>query len=239
MRPLLILTKNLLIEQPMQEQLQYLNYEVFCSVRLMKQLKASLNPLQLIQSYQAIIFSETLSDEEIRQLLTHIGGIEDTVLIRKFGHLPAAEEKESLAKLGMNTWIYADQTADFLREHLAENLKGNPKKENPNVVFLYQKEGSSQSLNEFKAGLSKNECKVFECLLASEGGTISREEMCHHLWRNSPNNSRMSQLSVLMKRLKGKLYQAGFHEELIETVWGYGYKLSPKLLQYYAQEMIE
>lgn len=128
---------------------------------------------------------------------------------------------------------------DILREHLAEHLVRGQNQERKNVVFLYQKEDSPRTLGEFKAGLTKKERETFECLLASKGRMISREEMCKHLWGGTTNNSRMTQMSVLMKRLKEKLYQAGFREELIETVWGHGYKLSPKLLQFYAQEVVE
>lgn len=238
MRPILLLTKNLLIEQPMQEQLQYLNYEVFCSVELTKQLKISPHQQEMVQSYQAIIFSETLSDEEIRNLLVFIGN-EESVLIRKFGRLPTAEEKEALPKIGVDTWICANQPIDLLREHLAENLENVQKGEAKNVVFLYQKDDFPRTLTDFKNGLTNMECKAFECLLASDGGAISREDMCKYLWGSTPNNSRMTQMSVLIKRLKEKLYNAGFREELIETVWGYGYKLSPKLLQFYAREMTE
>lgn len=238
MRPILLLTKNLLIEQPMQEQLQYLNYEVFCSVELIKQLKINPHQQKMVQSYQAIIFSETLTDEEIRNLLVFIGNGE-SVLIRKFGHLPTAEEKEGLPKIGVDTWIYANQPIDLLREHLAKNLENAQKNEAKNIVFLYQKEDSPRTLTDFKTGLTKKERKAFECLLASDGGVISRDEMCKYLWGTTPNNSRMTQMSVLIKRLKEKLYTAGFQEELIETVWGYGYKLSPKLLQFYAREIME
>lgn len=98
----------------MQEQLQYLSYEVFCSVELVKQLKNNVNRLPIIQSYQAIVFSETLSDEEVRNLLVFIGN-EGPLLIRKFGRLPSAEEKTSLTKLEWipgfiltNQWIYCE-----------------------------------------------------------------------------------------------------------------------------------
>lgn len=238
MRPMLLLTKNLLAEQPLQEQLQYLNFEVFCSVNVIKQLKTSPNRQQIIHYYQAIIFSETLTDEEIRNLLFFIDNREMT-LIRKFGHVPSTEEKEALPELGMDTWVYADQKIDLLREHLAQHLSKKQKKETNSLVFLYQKEGTPQTLSEFKTGLTKKECKAFECLLASEGGVISREELCQYLWDSTPNNSRMTQISVLIKRLKQKLRDVGFQEDLIQTVWGYGYKLSPKLLQFYAQEMTE
>lgn len=222
----------------MQEQLQYLNYEVFCSVELIKQLKISPQQQEMTQSYQAIIFSETLSDEEIRNLLVFIGN-EKGVLIRKFGHLPTAEEKDALPKIGVDTWISASQPIDLLREHLAKSLENDQKNEAKNIVFLYQKDDSPRTLADFKTSLTKKECKAFECLLASDGGVISREAMCKYLWGSTPNNSRMTQMSVLIKRLKEKLYNAGFREELIETVWGYGYKLSPKLLQFYAREIME
>lgn len=39
MLPILILTKNLVVERHLQENLQYLNYEVFCSVKIFNRLK--------------------------------------------------------------------------------------------------------------------------------------------------------------------------------------------------------
>ena len=36
MKPMLILTKNLVLEQELQQQLQHLSYEVFCSVELLE-----------------------------------------------------------------------------------------------------------------------------------------------------------------------------------------------------------
>lgn len=77
MYPILILTKNLVLEQELQQRLQYLNYEVFCSVKLYARLSVSdyhegtqreeLD--QLLKNYQAVILSETISDNEIQEIL--------------------------------------------------------------------------------------------------------------------------------------------------------------------------
>ncbi|MGM0216274.1 helix-turn-helix domain-containing protein [Enterococcus sp. AZ109] len=235
MRPILILTKNLLVEQPMQELLQYLNYEVFCSVEVLKQLKRHPKRTHVLQNYQAIIFSETLTDEEVRSLLVFISG-ERLVMLRKFGHPPSIEEKDTLLKIGMNSWIYAEQSVDLLREQLAEHLMG----EQMDVSsFFYQRRDLPRTLEEFKQCLTKKEDMIFDCLIAREGALVSREEICNYVWGSAPNNSRLAQTSLLVKRLKQKLYDAGFQEELIGTVWGNGYRLSPKLMEFYNSELVE
>nr|WP_242703856.1 helix-turn-helix domain-containing protein [Enterococcus sp. 669A] len=216
--------------------MQRLNYEVFSSVAMLKQMKNNPNWLQIIQSYQAIIFSETLTNEEIRELLIFVD-FEDNLLVRKFNREPLTQEKEVMYQLGIATWVCDTCSLDFLREQFAVNLASCQKNENQNIVFLYQKDESPRTLTEFKGRLTKKERKTFECLLGSEDGIISRESMCQYIWEEPPNNSRLTQLSVLVKRLKAKLHEAGFQDEMIDTVWGYGYRLSPKLLQFYNQEM--
>lgn len=238
MRPILILTKNLLTERELQEQLQHLNYEVFCSVNMLKQLKNNPNRMQMLESYQGIIFSETLTNQEIRDLLLYINP-EENLLVRKMMHEPTNQESQELEKMGIKLWICEGEPLDLLREHLALQLLTYSKKEKHNVVFLYQRENTPKTLEEFKSGLTKKECKAFECLLDSEGLLVSREVLCDYIWGGNPNNSRLTQISVLVKRLKQKLHDAGFKEQLIDTVWGNGYRLSPKLLQYYSQAMVE
>ncbi|MBO1307125.1 winged helix-turn-helix domain-containing protein [Enterococcus sp. 669A] len=238
MRPLLILTKNLMVEQKLQEKLQHLNYEVFCSVTMLKRLRNQLNRFQMIQSYQAIIFSETLNDQEVRELLTYVT-YEDNLTIRKFIREPSREEQDALREMGIDTWIYDGQSLDVIREQLAVQLVQRRKNDHDNVVFLYQREDTPNSLAEFKGNLTKKERLAFNCLLESENGMVSRENMCHYLWKDEPNNSHLTQISVLIKRIKLKLSEAGFQDEMIKTIWGYGYQLSPKLLHFYNQEAVE
>ena len=238
MRPILILTKNLLTEQQLQKQLQHLNYEVFCSVTLLNQLRSNSNRTHIIQNYQAVIFSETLTNLEIRKLLVVIPS-EGNLLVRKLMHEPSKKETDELKKMGINMWIYDSEPLDLLREHLALHLMNCQKKEASNIVFLYQKDDSPKTLAEFKSRLTKKECKTFDCLVAGEGELISRETLCNYIWKGAPNNSRLTQLSVLVKRIKTKLNEAGFQEELIHTVWGNGYRLSPKLIHFYKQKEID
>ncbi|MBO1306467.1 winged helix-turn-helix domain-containing protein [Enterococcus sp. 669A] len=238
MRPILILTKNLLTERWLQEQLQLLNYEVFCSVTMLKHLQLNPNRPKMIENYQAIIFSETLTNQEIRELQDSVDH-ENNLLVRKFNEEPTIKEKEVLADLAIDTWIYEDQSLDILRELLATRLSRCQSRTLNNVFFLYQKDDSPKSLMEFKSGLTKKERLAFECLMESETGQVSRDGLCHYIWKGDSNNSRLTQISVLIKRLKYKLEEAGFQNGMIETVWGYGYKLSPKLVQFYSQEAMQ
>lgn len=54
---------------------------------------------------------------------------------------------------------------------------------------------------------------------------LSREELCYKIWEREQNNSTMSQLSVMVKRLKEKLSKQNVEGPIIETCWGKGYKL--------------
>ncbi|MFQ7234681.1 MAG: hypothetical protein ACLRPU_07405, partial [Enterococcus hulanensis] len=111
MRPILILTKNLLIEQQLQNQLQHLNYEVLCSVELLNQLKMNAQSMRnkmdsqrnfqksFLMDYQAIILSETISDSEIQELIANSQIIKQ-ILLRKVVEEPSKREKERLKNMG-------------------------------------------------------------------------------------------------------------------------------------------
>lgn len=238
MKPVLILTKNLLMERRIQEQLQQLNYEVFCSVQMANHIRTISQSAKVVQEFQIIIFSETMTNTEIKRLLP-LMTIENKLVVRKLADEPLEQEIKELKGIGIDTWICENQSLDYLRELLAVNLIENQKKENENIVFLYQTEDSPRTLNEFKNRLTKKERKAFESLLENEGRLVSRELLCKDIWQGASNNSRLTQLSVLVKRIKAKLNEEGFQEDLIETVWGYGYRLSPKLLEFYDQEIMK
>lgn len=226
------------MEQKIQEQLQQLNYEVFCSVQMANQIRTASQTARIVQEFQMIIFSETISNEEILRLLPLVHK-ESKLIIRKLANEPAKQEKEEFQQMGIDAWICKDQDLDYLREHLAVNLVECQKRDTKNIVFLYQTEDSPKTLNEFKNRLTKKERMTFERLLENEGELVSRDYLCRELWQETPNNSRLTQLSVLVKRIKNKLSEEGFKEDLIETVWGCGYCLSPKLLEFYDQEIMK
>lgn len=233
MKPMLILTKNLVLEQELQQQLQHLNYEVFCSVELLECLKASrhqknttTDTLQrYLLNYQAIILSETIADSEIRELLPILKS-EKWGLLRKLGTKPNAKEEEQLHSLGVIDWLVVDHSIDYLREQLSEKLAPYQKDE-ANIIFLYKNDPMQDAGNlvQLKRSLTKREQTTLDCLIQSKGSVVSREELCSHLWNERPNNSHLSQTSVLIKRIKMKLEIAGFDPEMIKTIWGSGYVL--------------
>ncbi|MGL9749185.1 winged helix-turn-helix domain-containing protein [Enterococcus sp. DIV0170] len=234
MSPILILTKNLLVEQTLQEQLQYLSYEIFCSVELLNRLKVSdhydegkNNDLKLLfKNFQAIILSETISDNDIQVLIPLIQA-DNRVLFRKLNSKPSKKEEEQITKMGIDGWIIADHSIDYLREQMAEKLSVNQREEQ-NIVFLYPNQRESENFVWLKNSLSNKERSVFDCLILAEGAVVTREELCTCLWNDVPNNSHLSQISVLIKRIKLKLEQAGYDPEILKTVWGSGYLLSTK-----------
>ncbi|MGM0110262.1 winged helix-turn-helix domain-containing protein [Enterococcus sp. DIV0187] len=233
MRPILILTKNLLVEQRLQEVLQLLDYEVFCSVEVLNFLKhGHMNEQdrkQALLNYQMIILSETLSDHEIEVLLPQLCS-KKQVVVRKYAEEPTAKDKELLSELGIHEWLLTDESIDQLREKLSISL-ADYQKDTSNIVFLYRKENEEKSAAQLVSrSLSKREWATLQCLVNAKEKVVSREALCNHLWGEAPNNSHLSQLSVLIKRLKDKLECAGF-EESITTVWGKGYHFSNESIE--------
>ncbi|MGM0212661.1 helix-turn-helix domain-containing protein [Enterococcus sp. AZ109] len=233
MRPILILTKNLLVEQKLQEKLHHLDYEVFCSVNMIKQLQNSLNRVPLIEYYKLIIFSETLNNQEVCELVNMLQH-RNSQLIRKSIVEPTTKEKEEMSQLGINTWIYNDMSLENLREQLTVSYSAYKQIEHVSGAISYDKEDMLEMILEFKSILTKMERKTFECLVESEEELVSREELCYYLWKSEPNNSHLTQMSGLVKRLKSKLVAAGFPDGMVETVWGYGYRLAPNLKQIFS-----
>lgn len=235
-RPILILTKNLLVEQNLQKQLQYLSYEVFCSVELFERLMAREHYQetqsdifkQLLINYQAIILSETLSDNEIQYLMPILTS-KKSILLRKLCDKPSLKEEEKIKNIGINDWIITDHSIDYLREQLSEKL-ADYQKEEMNIVFLYPNQKETGDVSKLKASLSNREKSALSCLLEAKGEVVSREELCSCLWNEEPNNSHLSQASVLIKRIKMKLELAGYDPEMLKTVWGSGYLLAKSKL---------
>ncbi|MZJ91120.1 helix-turn-helix domain-containing protein, partial [Enterococcus avium] len=147
-------------------------------------------------------------------------------LLRKLGSKPNAKEEEQLHSLGVIDWLVVDHSIDYLREQLSEKLAPYQKDET-NIVFLYKNESIQEmgNLVQLKRSLTKREQTTLDCLIQSKGSVVSREELCSQLWNERPNNSHLSQTSVLIKRIKMKLEIAGFDPEMIKTIWGSGYVL--------------
>lgn len=218
----LILTRNILSDGELQEKLQYLNYEVFCSSSLFDYLIQHQNYPDLMNHFQFIIFSETVSNAEISFLLPLFES-KKNLLFRKIGETTDAGELESVEEI---TTI--NLAVDSLREKLMESK------------FLcsdqasFRKAGIDSSFGQKiripeqmdQLNLSKLEEKVFNELYYSNGEVITREALCNKIWGTGVTNSHLSHLSSIVKKLRKKIELMNLSEEAIKTVWGEGYQLS-------------
>ncbi|MGG5333235.1 winged helix-turn-helix domain-containing protein [Enterococcus sp. AZ163] len=112
---------------------------------------------------------------------------------------------------------------------MAEKMEQVQQTEEKQRVALHQHSAMTERLQEhFIKTLTKKEQQLFHYLQTTNGGIVSREELCDYLWKEPLNHSRMSQLSVLVKKIKEKLAAAGFSDDLLQTIWGSGYCLTPE-----------
>lgn len=227
MPPILILTKNLLVDQPLQNDLQQLGYEVFCTTEFLRKIQSSEKNLYLVRPYSVIILSGTLSNQEIQALQSSLTG-EPHVILRKFIQPPTVEEKTQLKELNMHDWFDSTSSLDSLREKLSTQLTrmNEEQKKRSSKDYLQNRD---RRLKQLDKRLSKKERQLFQFLMTSESAIVSRTELCHCMWKDVPNNSHLSQLSLMVQRIKGKMEACGIEDIEIETLWGRGYKVSSSL----------
>lgn len=114
----LILTHNILVERPLVEKLQRLNIEVLSSAKLLTMLQAKQVPLEVMNFFDVLIVSETISDQELTVILEEVG--EKFTIIRETDRMPQKEEKSEWESQGVDEWLLEDETLSGLREKLAE-----------------------------------------------------------------------------------------------------------------------
>ncbi|MGM0111894.1 winged helix-turn-helix domain-containing protein [Enterococcus sp. DIV0187] len=228
MASVLLLTKNILVEQTLQTKLQRLNYEVFCCTNMFYLMTKQTKKLPMISYFDYIILSETISENELQQLLNLLP--ESKVILRKL-------EKEPERQLeGIHGWISEAATIEELRENLCQWEKYC----NSQEVFLSLVENRGDNKSEQPStgslSLSKLERRALEQLYQANGKVISREVLCEYLWTDGATKSRLAQLSILIKKLRIAFKKNGVSGETVQTSWGEGYLLTNTALEYYEQE---
>lgn len=232
MRPILMLTKNLVAEQRLQEHLQYLNYEVFCSVRIFNDLIQNEKVKAKINKFQILILSDTISDSEVIQILSKLV-LTDQIIFRKSISEPSNSQKERWKKLGIEESLSDNDPIDQLREKISKKIVSRINTEiSLPLVVNEDEEDWIQKPKDFVKSLSKKEKLVFHYLLEANGRIVSRKELCQYLWESEPTNSCLSQLSVIVKRILIKMEEDECDEYSIRTLWGQGYRLTPREVVY-------
>ena len=227
MNRLLILTKNISVEHYLQEQLQKLNYEVLVSVSIWESWEQSGTIDPFLQSFQWIFLSETLSDQEVSRFGEYVNS---DCLVRIVGEEPSeAEVSEWL----ISDWILATASLERLREKLVHKSLTHQ------VAFFEEQRvqpfyGDSP-LSELKKQafpicfsdihFTKLEKDIINRLVAAKDLSLAREELCHG-WRSKNQNSKLSQLSSSITRIRKKVLDTYGIKDAVMTVWGEGYQLN-------------
>ena len=202
---ILFLTKNILAEQQLQEQLQMLGYEVFVSSsEFNKGLRCSFSE-EIMNCFDIIILGENLANNEVKILLSNLIETEKMVI-----RISSSQVKEEIEQVH---YINTANSIDQMREKLASSVR----------VPKRKKEELELSEMLF---FSKKEQLLFDYIKANSEKIISRENLCEYLWKEELTTSRKSHMSSLVKKINSKLQSQSNTNEIIETVWGKGYTYS-------------
>ncbi|GCF95830.1 transcriptional regulator [Enterococcus florum] len=239
---ILIVTRNVLNEQKIQEQLQRLNHEVFVSSSILN-LTHHQFVTRLLDYFNAIIFSESVTDKEVLELLPAVNK-EKHVAYRKIEKRLDRVDQEYWSDKGIDGWMM-DQ---FSLEKIRELFSNEPTQQSGTELACPTGLGTLGSLISLREAEPKPSFKLTEihfkgkekCLLdalAKKSGEVySREELCRVLWNQEPDRSKMAQLSYIIKRIKQRFKDHGINEELLVTMWGKGYQLTDSFYDYFPIE---
>ncbi|MBV7391895.1 MULTISPECIES: helix-turn-helix domain-containing protein [Enterococcus] len=225
---ILLLTKSVSFEQSFSQQLNFMGHEVFSSNQLLKSLEESWPVKSIFDYFDAIIFSETVSNEEVRSILSEQKEIfKDALVFRKTSQTLNDEEQQLWKHIGIFGFISKDTSFETIRDLLFLKEKNNL------IMGSFQQESSAtlqdDDPNKFLeftyTSLSSQERTVFNILWQSKDEYVTREELAQSIWGGELTKSKESRLSGIIKNVNKKLVEAGFFEYQITTSWGKGYKL--------------
>ncbi|MFR3683473.1 MAG: helix-turn-helix domain-containing protein [Enterococcus sp.] len=248
MNQVLILTKNILAEQDIQQKLQALNYEVYCSARVFEDSIRQVEMLEFFNYFQYIILSETICESEVMEIIQLIKN-HSIRIIRKVEAKVTEMDHQYLEEEVLHAIISNEDSVDELRECLYalkkhQELTGStyqsPKyvqlSEKVSLIkpnALHRKQTSPEENYQFLEvlhHLSQTETKILSVLLQAGNKVVSRETICHQVWNEEVSKSHLASLSSTITRIKSKFEQTNLTQKAIQTLWGKGYRINPELL---------
>ncbi|MEO1769228.1 winged helix-turn-helix domain-containing protein [Candidatus Enterococcus ferrettii] len=221
MKPILLLTKSILHEVPLQQRLQEFNQEVFSTSELLPVMcnRENQQRTRLLFYFSRVLISETVGDIELGHLLPTLQD-HDMPVIRVVDNLPTTEERKNWEERGVTDWLPMNHSLECLRETVISI-------ELPKETLFEAGQGASYQQAAVKSiRFSKNERKLIELMLATPNQVWSRQQLCQQVW-GEESESNKSQLSFLISKIKRKLNSLAVSGDVIETHWGSGY-LVPK-----------
>lgn len=211
-------------EKQVQETLQLLNYEVYCSTEAY----TSASQFPVHRYFSIICISETFTNSETEHLLDTLD-IEQALLIRLSAMKLEEKERSVFIDPRFQGCLSKKLPEEQLREELSDlkqvYIASQQEKRAQRSLPMYKPDARSLDIAAGKVKFSKKEGKLFKKLLDLEGEYMTREALCEYLWEEGDNDSNRSQLSCLASKIKKKLKMTGYVGETIVTRWGGGYRL--------------
>lgn len=215
MKKVIILTRNIIIEQDFQNELQRLDYEVF----VLKEFFAEDKPQyfeEILSLFDIVIFSETLTNQEFTDILP-------IVLEKELHYLRRTDEP--VPNIDDNHCLSIECTLTELREFLLLGDKRQGQSETISKGLVRQSEQKKQDLVLFYSSLNNIEKKIISALAEGAGKIISRDELCNKVWNHEVSKSRLVQMSTAVGNIRKKIAHAHIDIVRIITYWGNGYRL--------------
>ncbi|MDT2604746.1 helix-turn-helix domain-containing protein [Enterococcus dongliensis] len=225
---LLLLTKVPLYEENFERQLKQLGNEVYCSTNVLTALKRGMIDKNFLNQFEGIIFSETLYDSEIQEIMKQLS--QETIKCFR----RASESKHEEADfLPFDSWIPLDIDLCRLREILLiAELSHMVNKGAAHV----QQVAVKQKLSELSLKLKQKEIVYY--LIQAGDRTVPREEISQQIWEKAPTKSVLASLSKVVSKVNEKL-ENEFGDEAIQTIWGQGYRLNKKFFDYLENDLVD
>lgn len=221
----MILTRNILAETTLQNRLQNLNFEVYCSSSLLERSIMDRDITYSVKQFDHVIISDQISDREMLQIISQLSKLEISIL-RKVDGIPSQDEEDYLKRLGLNGWLQATMT----NEELREMLSGTFSKEIISGKGVYDIQMIEKKIPIRDLPLSSMEKDFIAALYKKEGAVLSREEASEALWSRC-DRSTMSRLSMMKKSIENKLRGTNLPSPLFVTIWGKGYQAKEELFK--------
>lgn len=223
----LLLTENVYIEGDFQRKLEKLNYEVLTSTSILQNLEDERFLKSLLNIFQIVIVSESVSNLESAEIIKSIDN-QEVAILRKMEELPSDKKQSELIASGFSGWISSEAGLEDMRETLIQYK---------NILNQQKEEASDEArqkridLNLLRVKLTPLERTLLTILMENGTNIVSRNDLVKILWGDEINQSHLSQLSFKVGKIRTKIQDTfGFYNGVM-TVWKYGYRLNPDFYQ--------
>lgn len=217
---IVILTRNIEEDKPLREKLEDLGHEVFCSRSMVTQFLDG-NPL-VASDFPIVLLSATLTNELVGQLLAK-QQLAAKVVIRCDWSEPEDDLLAQWTSLGLTATMTMDMPLSMLRDLFASHVS---KQKGTGLLAVSESKVTTSSLKQVIETFSRAETSLFTMLYQEKGNFLTRQEVAYRIWGGAPTNSNLAQLSQLVNRIRTKLKIKGLPEQLIETHWKRGYRIT-------------